>query len=158
MKAVPGSNELKITQQTVIHCSKTEASWSNMEIVGLSQQITPCLCVQICCEQEDLWKSLKIYKDKERAGEREGDGWANLAHGLYGIQFSFPACLVFSQSSNPNPASAFLKLHFCVSCRERLFLKSLHLLIITARLTLVLFSRSVCTSFWDPPRSQYSLS
>lgn len=49
---------------------------------------------------------------------------------------------------------------FCVKqllpSKDGRFLGLAYLLLI--RLTLVLFSRSECTSFWDPPRSRYSLS
>lgn len=48
---------------------------------------------------------------------------------------------------------------FCVKqqlpSRDGCFLRLACLLVI--RLTLVLFSRSECTSFWDPPHSRYSL-
>lgn len=83
-----------------------------------------------------------------------------------GQSFHFLSTYFSSSNSAKFPsASAPLKwsLQLPISCRGWLFLKLLYFsncdgwLMIMERLTLVLFSRSVCTSFWDPPHSQYSL-
>lgn len=104
-----------------------------------------------------------------KQGERERDGWANLALGHFRIQFSFPLYLVSSQSFNLSlPPCASVSVNWSaqlhLSRRDWLLLKLLYFnncddwFTTTDTLTLVLFSRSVCTSFWDPPHSQYSLS
>lgn len=116
------------------------------------------------CEQGE-WQNSSNVLNKER----ERDGWANLALGHFRIQFSFPLYLVSSQSFNLSlPPCASVSVNWSaqlhLSRRDWLLLKLLYFnncddrFTTTDTLTLVLFSRSVCTSFWDPPHSQYSLS
>lgn len=107
--------------------------------------------------RESKKTALKRDRDEQRAAER-GTFEPIWLLAFLGFEFHFLSSSFCPQSFNLNPASAVSKQPVCISCKDWLFLKLLHFLVIAQLLTLVLFSRSACTSFWDLPRSRYFLS
>lgn len=120
---------------------------------------TQFLSVQMCSEQGEWQK-------RGREGESE---MAELIWPLaiWGYSSHFLSTY-FSPSHSTWPSLCLSEVvsysYSSLSWRDWLLPKSLRFnncdnrLTIVGELTLVLFSRSACTSFWDPPHSQYSLS
>lgn len=89
-----------------------------------------------------------------RGQGREVDELICLKDLFWGYSSHFLSLLLALSYSTLTPPLFCVKLQ--LPSRDGRFLRLACLLMI--RLTLVLFSRSECISFWDPPRSRYSLS
>lgn len=119
-------------------------------------------------EQGEWEKNLKNPPERQGGAERKSKmaeliwPWAISGYSSHFLSTFFLPVIQPNLPSASVSLKSSLRLH--LSWQDWLLLKLLyfnncdHWLMITDWLTLVLFSQSVCTSFWDRPRSQYSLS